>query len=99
MSATRQEVYRAIDGERAYQQLKWKHPVSTGDNGHSLGEWFMYLDDYSMQAKHALTRLPDEQGNQLALETLRKIAAMCVAAMEQHGAPVRDLDHPIEYTL
>jgi hypothetical protein len=37
----------------------------------------------------AFNRVSTEDGEQGALENLRKIAALAVAAMEEHGAPPR----------
>jgi hypothetical protein len=82
----RADVYRAIDSERAYQDRRWNHP----DHGrHSIGEWLVYIDSYLSEAKQELTRQPDPFASADALETIRKIAGMCVACMEDHGAPMR----------
>lgn len=83
MSATRKEVYDAIDTERAYQEYRWDDSDST------VGEFVLYMEDYVAQARTELTRGQPIIGELDALHTLRKIAALAVAAMEQHGAPVR----------
>jgi len=87
--ATRQEVYAAIDTERAYQDVRWNHETTTSGGFHSLEEWLVYIDDYSDEAKHLLSRMPRQDSDKQALEIMRKIAAMAVCAMEQHGAPRR----------
>lgn len=85
MSVTRKEVYEALDGERSYQDRIWPLP----DHLHSVTEFLVYIEDYVNEAKHVVTREPDVTANRMALHALRKIGAMCVAAMEQHGAPQR----------
>lgn len=78
---TRQLVYNAIDNERDYQEQKWG-----GGPIRSLDEFALYIRDYAEEAAHQLTRGDEEKG----LHTIRKVAGLCVAAMEQHGAPPRD---------
>ena len=84
--ATRQEVYGAIDGERIYQNSRWNPETTTSDGRHSLEEWYMYIEDYVNEAKHILSRLPRQEADPKALHIMRKVAAMAVCAMEQHGA-------------
>lgn len=81
--ATRQEVYEALDTERTYQGKRW------GDANHSITEFLVYMQDYVAEALHKCSRLPDEEANPQALDSIRKVAALGVAAMEQHGAPKR----------
>ena len=87
--ATRQEVYAVIDGERKYQDSRWTPETTTSDGKHSLEEWFVYIEDYTKEAKHILSRQPKQTADVLALDVMRKVAAMTVCAMEQHGAPPR----------
>lgn len=89
MVATREEVYKAIDSERDYQDSKWN-----ASTYHSLYEWLVYLQDYLTEGIHQASRLPDKQRFPLVLDTVRKIGAMCVSAMEQHGAPYRTSGRP-----
>jgi hypothetical protein len=84
---TREEVYVAIDSEREYQINRWKKPASKVD--HSIEEWLVYIEDYINEAKHILSRKDDVVARAEALPIMRKIAAMAVTAMEQHGAPLR----------
>ena len=86
---TRTEVYRIIDGERAYQDDTWSSPRSTPD-AHSMVEWFTFIEDYVNEAKRAASR-PKRYTTNIAAVNMRKVAAMAVAAMEQHGAPPRAL--------
>jgi hypothetical protein len=82
MKSTRQEVYRAIDGERNYQEYRWHRP----EHIHSVTEYLVYIEYYVNRAKVAVSSQDDEQG---ALDDLRKITALGVAAMEENGAVQR----------
>ena len=87
--ATRQEVYEAIDSERNYQNSKWNPQTTTSNGRHSLEEWCVYIEDYVNEAKHILSRLPKQEADIQAIHIMRKVAAMAVCAMEQHGSPRR----------
>jgi hypothetical protein len=78
---TRQDVYAAIDSERAYQQDKW------GDNPHEFDAWILYMEDYLEEARRLASRSNDIGP---ALAAIRKVTALGVVCMEQHGAPQRD---------
>jgi len=84
---TRQEVYTAIDTERDYQK-KWEKSDSKGE--HSFSEWFAYMDDYILEAKHILAREMQQDAYPKVQHIMRKVTAMGVAAMEQLGAPPRE---------
>ncbi len=88
--ASRQEVYEAIDSERDYQERRWTPETTTSGGQHSIEAWVVYLQDYLTECIHQLSRNGRPMANDLALDTIRKLAAMCVACMEQHGAPKRD---------
>ncbi len=86
---SREEVYAAVDSERAYQQSFW--PITTiykGDEAHvhSVGEELLLLADYIEQARRIW--VPD-RGNEATLHIVRKIAGIAVRCMEHHGAPLR----------
>jgi hypothetical protein len=85
----RKAVYDAIDGERAYQDARWTPETTSSGGQHSLEEWIVYMEDYLAEAKHFLSRESWNTGYPKALNTMRKVTAMGVAAMEQHGAPQR----------
>lgn len=82
MKTERSEIYKLIDGERDYQERRWERP----QHNHSATEYLVYIDHY---VKLAFQRVSTENGEAGALENLRKIAALAVAAMEEHGAPAR----------
>ena len=89
---TRAEVYAAIDGERAYQLSRANDIGDTTEHVHSLEQWAVYIEDYLGELKLSLSRVwrPGGIPNTEELNTLRKITAMGVAAMEQLGAPRRE---------
>jgi len=84
---TREEVYAAIDGEREYQ-CKWETSDSKGL--HEVGAFILFMEDYLHEARHQLSRAADPEASQAALSTPRKVIALDVACMEQHGAPERE---------
>jgi hypothetical protein len=79
----RQEVYKAIDSEREYQDSKWK------GSPHTLTEWLVFIEDYTAEAKHLLSRNWDAEVATQASDIMRKIAGMAVAALEEHGVRER----------
>lgn len=90
----REDVYIAIDSERDYQEARARE-VGTPEGEvrpHSLEEFVIYMDDYLNELKHQLSRIwtPDRRPPKVALDTLRKVTTLGVAAMEQHGAPLRE---------
>ena len=85
----REEVYRAIDSEREYQHHRWGDSASSGrpgDGSRSIDEFALYIVGYA----NDLVDVASHSGNgQAKLEVIRKVAGLCVAAMEEHGAPHR----------
>lgn len=77
----RSEVYEAIDGERDYQDAKWGLP-----NVRTVGEFALYI---SVWADKLRTLSATELVSVEHLDLVRKIGALSVACMEQHGAPYR----------
>ena len=87
---TRAEVYAALDGERAYQDVRWAKDAAIGGvHVHSFEEWILYIEDYLADAKHILSREDTQVANAKVAHIMRKVTAMGVAAMEQLGAPAR----------
>ncbi len=89
MSTPRQEVYRAIDSERAYQDSKWGQSLSSdrpGNGERTIDEFALYIVGYAHKLldNAATFANPEEK-----LSAVRKVAGLCVACMEQHGAPHR----------
>lgn len=85
----RSEVYAAIDGEREFQDLHVQ-PERRYHPTHTLGEFILLLGQYADQAREKWTQHPDTAlGDEPSLHEVRKLAALCVRCMEQHGAPRR----------
>lgn len=87
--ATRSEVYSALDSERAYQDVRWGSTRAEGKH-EDVGLWLIYMRDYVEEALHIVSREADEVAAPKALNSIRKVAALGVAAMEQLGAPRRE---------
>ena len=88
----RDEVYRLINGEREYQDRFFKNPLSPGStHEHSPEEWLMYMEHYLGEAKHILSRGKGDKSTirLQAMSNIRKIAALAVAAMEEHDTSER----------
>lgn len=86
---TREQVYAVLDGEREYQDRRWNVNTTPTEGQHTVTEWLVYMQDYVREAMTQVTRAADPAASRLALNTIRKITAMGVACMEQHGAPER----------
>lgn len=90
--ATRQEVYEALDSERAYQNARWcrtEPEKAAGHNPHSVAEWLTYMRYYIEKGLETVTTSNDPDASTQGLEFARKVAALGVVCMEQHGAPKR----------
>ncbi len=89
--ATRQEVYESIDSERDYQDMRWREGGAEGGgaNDHEADAFVTYIDYYLQEAKKIASTTPSVARGQLLQDALRKVAALCVGCMEEHGAPKR----------
>lgn len=85
----RSEVYKAIDTERDYQDQRWNENTTTSNGYHEVGAWLTFLRTYIREAEEIISRNGDPEATDQSMHTIRKIAAMCVCCMEQHGAPHR----------
>jgi hypothetical protein len=88
-TSTRAEVYHALDSERDYQDRRWNPSTTTSGGDHSITEWIAYMEDYLAEAKHVLARTARQDAYPQVLHIMRKVTAMGVKCMEQHGALVR----------
>jgi len=80
----REDVYKLIDSERDYQNKRWKEDtMPSGTHVHTPEEWIVYMEDYLAEAKHILSRNEAPECYKPAMEIIRKVTAMGVAAMEQ----------------
>lgn len=85
METNRQEVYAAIDTEREYQNTLARNVIK---------------DQTAMEQlaliRHICRDMEDawyDQPGQPPMSFMRKIAAVAVRSMEQHGAPQRFIPH------
>jgi hypothetical protein len=87
---TRPDVYKLIDGERAYQDSLGADRKRDPGPVISLtqAEFFTLIDVYLTKAKVEWTNNPGEYVES-AQAHIRKIGAMCVQSMEKYGAPPR----------
>jgi hypothetical protein len=79
----RKEVYRAIDGERRHQDIRW---ADFDDKNNHPADWVIYIEKHLDSAKGAIYNSHDM--DKFGAE-MRKIAALAVACGEQHGMPDR----------
>lgn len=89
---TRADVYAAIDDERGYQDAK--NPKTL-----ALGEELALALKYALQAQDGRSDEVYPISGSRTLEELRKLAAVCVRALEHHGPPVRAMCGPIGFKL
>lgn len=73
----------AILGEREYQDQKWGGIVA---RPHSVPEWILIMEEELEEAKKAWR---DADGIGDSLHEVRQVAAVALACLEQHGAPLR----------
>ncbi len=91
--ATRAEAYAAIDSERAYQEKRWGEGgdsiihVGMSANDRTLDEFALYI---RMYAEELAVIAAHESDPEKSLDFIRKVGALCIGAMEAHGAPCRE---------
>ncbi len=83
MKSTIGEVFPAIHGERVYQDRKWGNP---DQHPHEVGGYITLMRKLLNDAETAWCTSRGDIG---ALDELRKVVAVGVACMEQHGAVAR----------
>lgn len=86
---TREEVYALIDGEREYQENLGRVRKEPGEQRRVLemGEYITMLSHYVTEAQKEWTT-KSKGGDTPAI--MRKVAAIAVRFMENHGAPPRE---------
>ncbi len=97
MTVSRRHVYGAIDTERDYQEAKiTKHGPRRGsaefERTHSIDSYLIFMEDYMRELKFNRAR-GWGQGEARGLDIMRKIVALGVACMEDHGAPIRKVEN------
>lgn len=73
----RSEVYASIDRERDYQDRVWPNEFT------SVGDVILALEEYVTRARSVWAGEPAPETG--ALGMIRKVAAIAVRGMEQHG--------------
>lgn len=83
-----EEVFAVINGEREYQEQRWR------GHTHTAGDYLTYMRRYYRVAEELDSTLDGSvRGNVLKImEPIRKFAALGVACMEECGAILRDFD-------
>jgi len=84
----RQKIYKYIDGERDYQDIRWNTNLKEDDipdTEKPIAEWLNYIEYHLDKAKDSNYHL-DKEGS---LAEIRKITALAVRCMEIHGCPER----------
>lgn len=84
--AHRDDIYRVIDQERLYQDRRWgtiqEHP-------HEMKAWLAILHSQLLDAATAWSGTAGQERTTSAFDAVRKLAAVAVASMEQHGVVPR----------
>lgn len=87
-------VFDAISTERAYQARRWGVRQWNGvfeEKKHTVGDFLVYMQDYLNETFHTAAR---EEGDEKALEVLRKVVTLGIACFEQHGIAARNPNTP-----
>ena len=89
----RQEVYKAIDSERDYQNTIWNGTKSSRQPSDAPNAMERTIDEFALYVARYTNQLIEVCGStdypERKLEVFRKIAALCVACGESHGMPKR----------
>lgn len=80
----RSEVYKLLDGERAYQDSLGSD--RTDGAKHTVGDYIVMLQHYQQKLVEAWTL---NAGTEQALDVIRKIGGIAVHCLEDHGGPSR----------
>ena len=79
----RGRVYEAIDSERYFQDRKWG---TIAEHPHEVGGWLTIMRQLLRDADAAWAKSSTDH---TALEEIRKVVAVGVACLEQHGVQTR----------
>lgn len=82
-SPARIDAMVAVLEERAYQERRRPQPA----HSHEVESYLVYMRHYLRRAEDltSITDCTHDLNKQKVMEEIRKIAALAVAAMEQHG--------------
>lgn len=79
-------VQTAIDSELTYQNTKWGN---IDENGHSVPGWLLLMEKYLERAKYEWSRCGPDSKEYYSIENVRKLTALGIQCMNQHGVPLR----------
>ena len=88
-ATTREDVYKAIDGERSYQVKRWGDDQET-----EINSFILYMEHHLTRARELASTQVDGNNyfgatGKTSLDCVRKVVALGVACMEKNGAPLR----------
>lgn len=93
---SRQEAFDIVNGERDYQEKKWPGICLAPSEVVRLIRAALMEADSLFDIAKDTTRGDALRVNPSDLETFRKVAAICVRCMEEHGCPHRQImTHPL----
>jgi hypothetical protein len=84
----RQDVYKRINAERDYQDMRWNTNLRADDvpdEEKPVSEWLNYIEYHLSKAKNENYH----HNKKAALAEVRKVAALAVRCLEIHGCPER----------
>lgn len=81
------DIIQAIEEELSYQDMLWGPTGCKGD--HTLTEWLAYIRSYTNEGLEKMCRIADEECKEPTRHIMRKIAALAIRAMMQHGVEYR----------
>jgi hypothetical protein len=92
ISASIDDVLAALRSELAYQRIAWGDVESSNTKGvggyRTLDEYALYIQGYANDLAHIASHESDPKNK---LDFVRKVMTLCVSAMLQHGAPLREI--------
>lgn len=87
----REEVYKAIDSERDYQDSKWGDVNDPDYVSYEPAQFLIDIELHLARAKQANYNIDKEE----TLNELRKIAALAVKCGEVHGMNAREMEYDV----
>jgi hypothetical protein len=88
--AERIEALASLSEERDYQEKRWNADTTESGGKHEVSAFVLYMEHHLQKARVAASSLPEPQASIEAMAEMRKVAALYVAAAEQHGASHRE---------
>lgn len=79
-------VWQVLKEEREYQEELWNEDTTETKGFHSVPEWLTFIREYLNEAGAHMSRQPDPKASIMAVNCLRKVSSMILAATEQHDS-------------